>query len=182
MPRNLLKYTIQGMLDICVLGDEVLREECSDITEFDDALRMLADAMVETLDEADGVGLAGPQIGVPKKIFAIHLRGEEPIIFINPSIVATSIEEGPYEEGCLSIPGVFHDVIRPLRVTIQAQDVSGKAFTIEADGFLARAIQHENDHLHGKLYIDHLDEKERDKVVRAYEKKNRMRRRQKARV
>lgn len=182
MPRNLLKYTIQGMLDICVLGDEVLREECSDITEFDDALRMLADAMVETLDEADGVGLAGPQIGVPKKIFAIHLRGEEPIIFINPSIVATSIEEGPYEEGCLSIPGVFHDVIRPLRVTIQAQDVSGKAFTIEADGLLARAIQHENDHLHGKLYIDHLDEKEREKVVRAYEKKNRMRRRQKARV
>lgn len=170
------------MLDICVLGDEVLREECSDITEFDDALRMLADAMVETLDEADGVGLAGPQIGVPKKIFAIHLRGEEPIIFINPSIVATSIEEGPYEEGCLSIPGVFHDVIRPLRVTIQAQDVSGKAFTIEADGLLARAIQHENDHLHGKLYIDHLDEKEREKVVRAYEKKNRMKRRQKARV
>ena len=170
------------MLDICVLGDEVLREECSDITEFDDALRMLADAMVETLDEADGVGLAGPQIGVPKKIFAIHLRGGEPIIFINPSIVATSIEEGPYEEGCLSIPGVFHDVIRPLRVTIQAQDVSGKAFTIEADGHLARAIQHENDHLHGKLYIDHLDEKEREKVVRAYEKKNRMRRRQKARV
>ncbi len=170
------------MLDICVLGDELLREECSDITEFDDALRMLADAMVETLDEADGVGLAGPQIGVPKKIFAIHLRGEEPIIFINPSIVATSIEEGPYEEGCLSIPGVFHDVIRPLRVTIQAQDVSGKAFTIEADGLLARAIQHENDHLHGKLYIDHLDEKEREKVVRAYEKKNRMRRRQKARV
>ena len=143
---------------------------------------MLADAMVETLDEADGVGLAGPQIGVPKKIFAIHLKGEEPIIFINPSIVATSIEEGPYEEGCLSIPGVFHDVIRPLRVTIQAQDVSGKAFTIEADGLLARAIQHENDHLHGKLYIDHLDEKEREKVVRAYEKKNRMRRRQKARV
>ena len=182
MPRNLLKYTIQGMLDICVLGDELLREECSDITEFDDALRMLADAMVETLDEADGVGLAGPQIGVPKKIFAIHLRGEEPIIFINPSIVATSIEEGPYEEGCLSIPGVFHDVIRPLRVTIQAQDVSGKAFTIEADGLLARAVQHENDHLHGKLYIDHLDEKEREKVVRAYEKKNRMRRRQKARV
>ena len=114
MPRNLLKYTIQGMLDICVLGDELLREECSDITEFDDALRMLADAMVETLDEADGVGLAGPQIGVPKKIFAIHLRGEEPIIFINPSIVATSIEEGPYEEGCLSIPGVFRRLMELL--------------------------------------------------------------------
>ena len=87
-----------------------------------------------------------------------------------------------YEEGCLSIPGVYHDVVRPLAVTIQAQDVKGKVFTLKADGLLARVIQHENDHLHGKLYIDHLDEKEREKVVKAYEKKNRSRRRTKARV
>ena len=170
------------MLDICTLGEEVLREECSDITEFDDALKMLSDAMIETLDEADGVGLAGPQIGVPKKIFVVHVRGEAPMVFINPSITGTSIETGVYEEGCLSIPGVYHDVVRPLKVTIQAQDIKGKPFTIEADGLLARVIQHENDHLHGKLYIDHLDEREKEKVVRAYEKKNRIRRRQKSRV
>lgn len=170
------------MLDIYKIGDEVLTEKCSDITEFDEAVRMLSDAMLDTLEEADGVGLAGPQVGVSKKIFVVHIRGEKPIVFINPSIIATSIETGVYEEGCLSIPGVYHDVVRPLRVTIQAQDVNGKAFTIEADGPLARVIQHENDHLYGKLYIDHLDEKERDKVIRAYEKKNRIRRRQKARV
>ena len=170
------------MLDIYKIGDEVLTEKCSDITEFDEAVRMLSDAMLDTLEEADGVGLAGPQVGISKKIFVVHIRGEKPIVFINPSIIATSIETGVYEEGCLSIPGVYHDVVRPLRVTIQAQDVNGKAFTIEADGLLARVIQHENDHLYGKLYIDHLDEKERDKVIRAYEKKNRIRRRQKARV
>ena len=170
------------MLDIYKLGDEVLREECSDITEFDEALRMLCDAMIDTLEEADGVGLAGPQVGVSKKLFVVHIRGEKPMVFINPSIIGTSIETGVYEEGCLSIPGVYHDVVRPVKVTVQAQDVSGKPFTLEADGLLARVIQHENDHLHGKLYIDHLDEKEREKVVHAYEKKNRIRRRQKSRV
>ncbi len=170
------------MLDIYTLGEDVLREECSEIKEFGPEIRMLSEAMLETLEEADGVGLAGPQVGVPKRIFVIQLRGEKPLVFINPSITETSIETGVYEEGCLSIPGVYHDVVRPVAVTIQAQDASGKAFTLKADGLLARAIQHENDHLHGRLYIDHLDEKEREKVVKAYEKKNRIRRRQKARV
>lgn len=170
------------MLDIYKIGDEVLTEKCSDIKEFDEALKMLSDAMIDTLEEADGVGLAGPQVGVSKKIFVVHIRGEEPIVFINPSIISTSIETGVYEEGCLSIPGVYHDVVRPLRVTVQAQDVKGKPFTIEADGLLARVIQHENDHLYGKLYIDHLDEREREKVLRSYEKKNRIRRKQKAKV
>ena len=170
------------MLDIYKIGDEVLTEKCSDIKEFDEALKMLSDAMIDTLEEADGVGLAGPQVGVSKKIFVVHIRGEEPIVFINPSIISTSIETGVYEEGCLSIPGLYHDVGRPLRVTVQAQDVKGKPFTIEADGLLARVIQHENDHLYGKLYIDHLDEREREKVLRSYEKKNRIRRKQKARV
>ena len=75
------------MLDIYKLGDEVLREECSDITEFDEALRMLCDAMIDTLEEADGVGLAGPQVGVSKKLFVVHIRGEKPMVFINPSII-----------------------------------------------------------------------------------------------
>lgn len=170
------------MLDIYTLGEDVLREECSDIKEFDESLKILADAMIDTLEEADGVGLAGPQVGVSKKIFVVHIRGSEPMVFINPSIVGTSIETGVYEEGCLSIPGVYHDVIRPVGVTIQAQDLNGKPFTIQADGVLARVIQHENDHLHGKLYIDHLEERERERVVRSYEKKNKIRRKQKVRV
>ena len=91
------------MLDIYTLGEDVLREECSDIKEFDESLKILADAMIDTLEEADGVGLAGPQVGVSKKIFVVHIRGSEPMVFINPSIVGTSIETGVYEEGCLSV-------------------------------------------------------------------------------
>ena len=163
------------MLDIITLGDDVLRTECSDIKEFDSALRMLVDAMYDTLEEAAGVGLAGPQVGVSEKLFVVHIPGGEKLAFINPEIVETSIEEGPYEEGCLSIPGVYHDVIRPLKVTVQAQDVNGKPFTVKADGLLARVIQHENDHLHGKLYIDHLSDKEKEKMIRIYEKKNKKR-------
>ncbi len=170
------------MLDICTLGDEVLREECKDIKVFDSALRMLAEAMLETLDEADGIGLAGPQVGVPEKIFLVRIPQSQPIFFVNPEIVETSLETAPYEEGCLSIPGMYHDVIRPRSVTVQAFDLDGKPFTIKADGLLARAIQHENDHLHGKLYIDYLSEDERKKLVASYERKNRSRRNRKRKV
>ena len=170
------------MLDIYTLGDEVLREECKDITEFDSALRMLADAMLDTLDEADGVGLAGPQVGVPQKIFVVHISGNAPMYFINPSIIETSIEECHYEEGCLSVPGVYHDVIRPASVTVQAQDLDGKPFTLKAEGPLARVIQHENDHLHGVLYIDHLSESDRKAVIRSYERKNKARLKARKRV
>lgn len=169
------------MLDIYTFGDEVLREECKDIQKFDLALKMLVDAMVETLDEADGVGLAGPQVGVAEKIFVIHLRDEAPRVFINPEIIETSVEVCSYEEGCLSIPGVYHDVVRPERITIQAQNLDGKHFTLSADGLLARAIQHENDHLHGTLYIDHLSENERNSVIKQYERKNKARLRSKKR-
>ena len=160
-------------MDIYTLGEDVLHEECKDVKVFDSALKMLADAMLETLDEADGVGLAGPQVGVSDRIFVVHIPDQDPIVFVNPEIIRTSIETSPYEEGCLSIPGVYFNVIRPSAVTIQAQDVNGKPFTIEADGLLARVIQHENDHLHGKLYIDHLDQRDREKALKEYERKSR---------
>ena len=161
------------MLDIYTLGDEVLRKECSEVKVFDSALKMLADAMIETLREADGVGLAGPQVGVSERIFVVEIPDNDPIVFVNPEIIQTSIETSPYEEGCLSIPGVYFNVIRPSAVTVQAQDVTGKPFTIEATGLLARVIQHENDHLHGKLYVDHLSEKDRERAIKEYERKNR---------
>lgn len=161
------------MLDIYTLGDEVLRKECCEVKVFDSALKMLADAMIETLREADGVGLAGPQVGVSEKIFVVEIPDNDPIVFVNPEIIQTSIETSPYEEGCLSIPGVYFNVIRPSAVTVQAQDVTGKPFTIEATGLLARVIQHENDHLHGKLYVDHLSEKDRERAIKEYERKNR---------
>ncbi|MGE4467374.1 peptide deformylase [Sphaerochaeta sp.] len=167
------------MLDIYTLGEEVLREKCQKVTEFDNALRILVDAMFDTMDEADGVGLAAPQVGVTKRLFVIHIRGAEKRAYINPQIIETSIETSTDEEGCLSIPGVWHDVQRPARVTVQAQDVEGKVFQVKADGLLARALQHENDHLNGVLFIDRLSDEEREKMIQAYEKQNKSQRRKK---
>ena len=161
------------MLDIYTLDDEVLRTDTEKVTEFDQSLKILVDAMFDTLTEADGVGLAAPQIGVSKKLFIVDLqKGEEGrYVFINPEIVETSIEEGPYEEGCLSIPGFYRTLYRPLKVKIQAQDLNGKYFNLDADGLLARVIQHENDHLNRILFIDHLPEEEKEKVEKAFRKK-----------
>ena len=166
------------MLDIYTLDDEVLREETKKVTSFDSSLRMLIDAMFDTLIEADGVGLAAPQVGVSKKFFVVDLRrgDDSKYMFSNHEIIETSIEEGPYEEGCLSIPGFYREVIRPLRVRVQAQDVNGKYFTIDADGLLARVIQHENDHLNKTLFIDHLTPEEKEKVEKTFRKKNRKKR------
>ena len=161
------------MLDIVTLGDEVLREKCTPITEFDDALHILIEAMFETLDAAEGLGLAAPQVGVDKRFFIVSLPDGTRREFINPEIVGTSVETTPFEEGCLSLPGVYHDVERPSKVIITAKNANGAPFRLKASGLLARVIQHEYDHLDGKLFIDHLNEEERRKVVRAYEKKSR---------
>ncbi len=160
------------MLDIYKLGDEVLRAPTKKVTRFDNGLAILVDAMFTTMEEADGVGLAGPQVGVSEQIFVVDTRNEgERLAFINPEIIETGIDLVPYEEGCLSVPGVYHDVMRPSTVTIQAQNVNGKAFTLKAEGLLARVIQHEYDHLFGKLFIDRLDEKDKEMMIKAYEKR-----------
>lgn len=162
------------MLDIVTLGDEVLREKAAKVTSFGPELRILVDAMIEAMQDEQGLGLAAPQVGVPSRIFVVdlHQDGEEPRIFINPDIIETSQELVSYEEGCLSIPGVYADVSRPERVKVQAQDLRGKAFVVDADGMLARVIQHENDHLNGVLFIDRLNEERREKVLRAYGKRS----------
>src|SRR5690554_1551960 len=153
------------MLDIYTLGEEVLQEKCQKATKFDNALKILADAMFDTMDEADGVALPAPQAGVNQRLYVIHIRGADKRASTNPQIIETSIETDTDEEGCLSIPGVWHDVQRPARVTVQAQDVEGKVFQVKAEGLLARALQHENDHLNGVLFIDRLNDEEREKMV-----------------
>lgn len=168
------------MLDIYTLGEEVLSEKSQPVTKFDSGLRVLVDAMFETMAEADGVGLAAPQVGVSLRLFVINIHGVEKRAYINPQIIETSIETDTAEEGCLSVPGVWHDVERPARVNVQAQDVEGKVFTVKAEGLLARAIQHENDHLNGTLFIDRLTLEERESMVKAYEKRNKASRRRKA--
>lgn len=164
---------METTLDIVKIGDDILRKNCKEVTKFDDAFRLLTSAMLTTLEEAEGVGLAAPQIGVDGRFFVVDIRDGKQYIFVNPEILETSEELGPYEEGCLSIPGVYHNVTRPVRVKVHAQDEYGKAFTLEADGLLARVIQHENDHLNGHMFIDRLTPEEKEKVLRSYEKKNR---------
>ncbi len=163
---------METTLDIVKIGDDILRRNCKEVKTFDDAFRLLTSAMLETLEEAEGVGLAAPQIGVDGRFFVVDIRDGRQYVFANPEILETSEELGPYEEGCLSIPGVYHNVTRPLRVRVFAYDEYGKAFTLDADGLLARVIQHENDHLNGHMFIDRLAPEEREKVLKAYEKKS----------
>lgn len=164
------------MLDIYTLGEEVLREKTERITVFDNALAIFVDAMFETMTEADGIGLAAPQVGVTKRLFVVDTRRPgERIAFINPEILETSQQQGVHEEGCLSIPGMYYDIVRPLEVTVQAQDLQGKAFITRASGLLARVIQHEYDHLNGVLFIDRMDEDAREKLVASYYRRKKRR-------
>lgn len=154
------------------LGDEVLRQKCETVTVFDDELKELEARMYETMEQAEGVGLAGPQVGVTKRIFVIEIPAENiRQTFVNPQIIETSFETGIYNEGCLSLPGLEHELERPARVTVNALTTDGKPFTVKAEGLFARAIQHENDHLNGILYIDRLDENERKRMEIMFKKK-----------
>ena len=143
--------------------------------QFDEALDALIDDMAETMYAAPGVGLAAPQIGVSKRLFIIDVATDEDEpsdlrVFINPEIIAAE-GETTFNEGCLSFPGVREDIDRAERVTVRALDKDGKPFELEADGLLAIAIQHENDHLDGKLMIDHLSVLRRRLVHRAMTKR-----------
>jgi peptide deformylase len=127
--------------------------------------------MIDVLHEGKGVGLAGPQVGLMKRIFVVHVDRDIPRIFINPTITMTSQEQVKYEEGCLSIPGIYADVIRPENIQVQAWNERGRPFTLDASGILARVILHEYDHLEGMLFIDRLSEPKRKKVVAKWEKR-----------
>ena len=144
---------------ITKLGEEILREVAEPVKpeEINDELRAFLDEMFETMIEADGVGLAGPQAGISKRLFVVIADDEVRRVFINPQIVKTSEEMCDYDEGCLSIPQVYETIQRPAKVTVQALNEKGRPFTLEAEGLLARIIQHENDHLDGKLFIDRGD-------------------------
>ena len=145
------------LLRITKIGEEILRQKAQPVEEINDEIRQLATDMLETMIDADGVGLAAPQIGRSIRMFVIMADDDVKRVFINPQIIKTSNEVGPYDEGCLSIPQVYETIVRPLQVTVQAYDENGKRFTLDADGLLARCIQHENDHLDGVLYIDRGD-------------------------
>jgi peptide deformylase len=144
-----------SVLDIRVLGDPVLREETKPVEQITDELRALAKNMFETMDLARGIGLAAPQVGRSERIAVIGVE-QQRFVIVNPEIVESDSKTARAEEGCLSIPDVYGDVERPARVRVRALDLDGAPFEVEAGELLARCLQHEIDHLHGKLFIDYL--------------------------
>lgn len=153
---------------IVYVNDPRLREKAKKVKQFGPHLKKLADDMLETMHAAQGVGLAGPQIGVLQRIFVAELPKDEddphsgkPYVLLNPEIVKVSKEMEEGQEGCLSIPTWYGLVERHTWVHVKARDVNGKAFKLKVDGFLARVFQHEIDHLDGVLFIDHISDDEK---------------------
>ena len=140
------------ILPILQIGDKILRQKCTPVTEFNSDLRILLDNMKQTLTEAKGAGLAAPQVGKAIRVFIVDVE-EGYFEFVNPAILGTSGSQYGIE-GCLSVKGKWGDVKRPKKVTIEAYDRYGKKFKIVARDFFAKAICHENDHLDGILYVD----------------------------
>lgn len=163
-------------LDIITLPDPKLRLVSEPVERIDDELGRLLDDMLETMYEAPGIGLAGIQVGVPRRIITIDVSGREegearsPLFLINPEIVTSSDDRSVYEEGCLSIPDYYAEVERPASVRLRYLDREGKQQEIDADGLLATCIQHEVDHLDGKLFIDYLSRLKREMVIRKFVK------------
>src|SRR5262249_8770634 len=153
-------YTIR------VFGDPVLKRPTSPVTEIDGALVKLVDAMYETMYEAPGVGLAASQVGVQKRVFVYDVNDETgPHVIFNPEIVETS-GEWTFEEGCLSLPGLGFEIVRPKVVTIQGLDRDGSEIVIQGDELLGRVFLHETDHLDGVLMLDRLDKEQRKQAMR----------------
>ena len=144
-----------SILEIRVLGDPILREETKPVEEITDELRTLVKNMFDTMYLAKGIGLAAPQVGRSERIAVVDVDNN-PLALVNPEILDLSANKAKAEEGCLSIPDVYGDVERPGRVKVRALDVDGNEFEVEADELLGRCLQHEIDHLHGKLFLDYM--------------------------
>ncbi len=141
--------------EIRTLGEDCLRKTCKEVKEINDRIITLVDDMFDTMYEANGVGLAAPQIGILKRIVVIDTDGT-PYVLINPKILEVSGEQVGYE-GCLSVPGKSGIVARPNYVKVEAMDLDGETFILEGEELLARAICHECDHLDGVMYVDKVD-------------------------
>ena len=171
-----------AILPILETPDPVLREISKPVTEFSDALKKLVSDMFETMYDAPGIGLAAVQVGVPLRVLVIDLQEpdpddeegkrviRDPQVFINPVFSDPSEELNHYQEGCLSVPEQYADVVRPAEITVDWQDVDGKVHQKRFDGLMATCIQHEHDHLEGVLFIDHLSKLKRDMVLKKLSK------------
>jgi len=167
-----------SLLPIITIPDPILRQVADRVERVDDTLRRLADDMLETMYEAPGIGLAAPQVGVSRRLIVLDVSDKDgekqPIVMVNPEIVRLGDERRIYEEGCLSIPDVKVEIERPAALSVRFLDRDGRVQELAADGLLATAIQHEIDHLDGRLIIDFLSRLKRDMIVRRFKKQGRV--------
>ena len=163
-----------AILGIEILGSRVLREKAAPVEAVTDDVRRLVRDMIDTMYDAEGIGLAAPQVGISKRILVVDVADEDENrqvhALINPVIVEFGRKTEKASEGCLSIPGIEEMVTRPARVTVEALDPDGEPVRIEAEGLLARALQHEVDHLDGMLFIDRLSSLKRGILLRKWRK------------
>jgi len=163
-------------LNILEFPDPRLRTIAEPVEQVDDEIRQLVDDMFETMYDAPGIGLAATQVNVHKRIVTIDISedGTEPLVLINPEYTILQDELEHMQEGCLSVPGFYEEVERPNRILLKALDRDGKAYELEAEGLLAVCIQHELDHLNGKLFVDYLTALKRNRIRTKLEKKHRL--------
>jgi peptide deformylase len=168
---NLLEVEIMALLNILKFPDPRLRTRARPVTEFDDELRRLVADMFETMYEAPGIGLAATQVDVHKRLLVMDVSEDRsrPMVLINPEILEAEGEE-EMDEGCLSVPGCYEPVRRAGKIRVRARNEHGETFEIEAEGLEAVCIQHEMDHLEGKLFVDYLSNFKRERIRKKLEK------------
>lgn len=164
-----------ALLPILEFPDPRLRKVAAPVRDFDDGLRTLVENMFETMYQEEGIGLAATQVNVHKRLLVLDVSEEKdsPQVFINPEFDVIEEELQDYQEGCLSVPGFFEEVSRPRAIRVRARDPQGENFELEARGILAVCIQHEIDHLDGKLFVDYLSPLKRQRIRSKLEKEHR---------
>jgi peptide deformylase len=163
-------------LNILEFPDPRLRTIAEPVERVDDSIRQLVEDMFETMYDAPGIGLAATQVNVHKRVITIDISedGSEPLVLINPQFTVLTEERLPIQEGCLSVPGFYEEVERPGRILLRALDRNGEPYELEAEGLMAVCIQHELDHLDGKLFVDYLTTLKRNRIRGKLEKKHRL--------
>jgi len=164
-----------AILTILEFPDPRLRTKAQPVAAVDDRIRQLVDDMFETMYAAPGIGLAATQVNVHERVVVMDISEEsnQPLVFINPEVEVIGADSQDYQEGCLSVPGFYETVARPASIRVRALDRDGKPFELEPDGLLAVCIQHELDHLEGKLFVDYLSPVKRQRIRQKLEKQQR---------
>lgn len=165
-----------AQLEILQFPDPRLRTVAAPVAEVDDRIQQLVDDMFDTMYAAPGIGLAATQVNVHEQVVVIDISEDksQPLVFINPQITILDETLFDYEEGCLSVPGFYEAVTRPRHIRVTALDREGKEFTMEPEGLLAVCIQHEKDHLLGKLFVDYISNMKRQRIRKKLEKQQRV--------